>query len=111
MLRLSVVYAVIDGSEQTKLPHLMAALAVWEYCEASARYIFGDATGDPIADRIIESLRSFGELTRTQISNLFQRNISAARISQALNLLLTTKKARFELRDTEGKPAEIWMLA
>ena len=111
VLRLSVVYAVIDGSEQTKLPHLMAALAVWEYCEASARYIFGDATGDPIADRIIESLRSFGELTRTQISNLFQRNISAARISQALNLLLTTKKARFELRDTEGKPAEIWMLA
>ena len=108
VLRLSVIYATLEGADTIQLPHLMAALAVWEYCEASARYIFGDATGDPIADRILESLQ-FGELTRTQISNLLQRNASAARIAQALNLLLTTKRASFERRDTEGKSVEVWM--
>jgi hypothetical protein len=59
VLRLSVLYAVLDGESVVRLPHLEAATAVWEYCEDSARYIFGDATGDPVADRIIEALRSF----------------------------------------------------
>ena len=27
--------------------HLRAALAVWRYCEASAKYMFGDAVGNP----------------------------------------------------------------
>ena len=57
VLRLSVIYAVLDGEHVVRLPHLMAALAVWDYCEASARYIFGDATGDSVADRIMEGLR------------------------------------------------------
>ena len=35
-LRLSVVYAALDGSSTIKVPHLEAALAVWNYCEASA---------------------------------------------------------------------------
>ena len=44
VLRLSVIYAALDGAEAIRLPHLKAALAVWEYAESSARYIFGDAT-------------------------------------------------------------------
>ena len=107
VLRLSVLYAALDGAEAMQLPHLMAALAVWEYCEASARYIFSDATGDPIADRILDSLR-IGGLARTGISALFQRNISASRIDQALNLLLTTGKAHLSRQETEGRPTEVW---
>jgi hypothetical protein len=68
VLRLSVIYALLDCSRVIQLPHLMAALAVWEYCESSARYIFGDSTGDPIADRILEALRNSNSgLNRTQI--------------------------------------------
>ncbi|MSQ17762.1 MAG: hypothetical protein EXR54_09440 [Dehalococcoidia bacterium] len=107
VLRLSVLYATLDGAEAIRLPHLKAALAVWEYADASARYIFGDATGDPIADRILESLR-YGELTRSSISALFQRNASASRIERALNLLRTSKLARMERRETEGRPVEVW---
>ena len=109
VLRLSVLYAAMDGADAIKLSHLKAALAVWEYAEASARYIFGDATGDPVADRILESLRQ-GELTRTAISYLFQKNVSAARLQQGLNLLVSARRARFERRDTDGtKPTEVWM--
>ena len=107
VLRLSVVYAALDRSPAIELHHLEAALAVWEYCEASARYIFGDSTGDPIADRILEGLR-LGSLTRTEISYLFQRNVKAARISQALDLLSHFGLARPHLQPTDTKPVEVW---
>ena len=44
MLRLSVIYAALDGSDMIEVCHLEAALAVWRYCETSAHLIFGDAS-------------------------------------------------------------------
>ena len=107
VLRLSVLYAAMDGAEAIRLPHLKAALAVWDYAEASARYIFGDATGDLIADQIMDSLRR-GELPRTAINKLFQGHAKSYRIAQALNTLLLAGKARLERRETDGRTAEIW---
>ena len=109
VLRLSVIYAAIDGSEVIQLPHLLAALAVWDYAEASARYIFGDATGDYIADRVLNTLKQTPEgLSRTQISNLLGRNIREDRISRALGLLLKLGRVRFETQLTEGRAKEVW---
>jgi hypothetical protein len=44
-MRLSALYALLDKSAVVKADHLKAALALWEYCEASARFIFGEALG------------------------------------------------------------------
>ena len=77
----------------------MAALACWEYVEASVRYIFGSMTGDPMSDKIYESACTAGAagITRTYINNtLFQRNMAADRIDQAINALLTMGKVRVE---------------
>src|SRR5262249_4310160 len=46
VLRLSCLYALLDMSAVVAVPHLLAALALWDYCEASARYLFGDELGD-----------------------------------------------------------------
>jgi hypothetical protein len=109
VLRLSVLYAALDGDGEIRLVHLEAALAVWDYCEASARYIFGDALGDPVADRIEGKLRQSPDgLTRTNIYQLFSKHTPAARIEQALGLLQTTGRAQCEVRYTEGRPVEIW---
>ena len=59
-LRLSAIFAIFDCSVTVRVEHISAALAVWDYCLASARYIFGDATGDPVADRIREGLADAG---------------------------------------------------
>ena len=68
VLRLSVIYALLDGGAIVRLPHLEAALAVWQYAEDSARFIFGDATGDPIADRVPVCLRAgMGQWRRTRL--------------------------------------------
>jgi hypothetical protein len=53
VLRLSLTYAALSGATEIDTDHLLAALAFWDYCEASVYLIFGDATGDPIADRIL----------------------------------------------------------
>ena len=82
-------------------------MAVWEYCEASAAYIFGDATGDPVADRILEGLR-IGPLNRTEISYLFKRNVNATRITQALALLAQAGLARQHMEQSDGRPIEVW---
>ena len=67
VLRLSLIYALLDGTATIRAEHLLAALAVWEYAEASARYIFGDALGNPVADRVLEQLRAAPQgLTRTE---------------------------------------------
>jgi hypothetical protein len=51
--RLACLFALLDCSVVVGAPHLRAALAVWEYAEASARFIFGEALGDPVADDIL----------------------------------------------------------
>jgi len=110
VLRLSVIYAALEASEMIRLRHLKAALAVWRYCEQSASYIFGNATGDPIADQIYEELkRNEGGLTRTRISDILGRNIPAARIGQALDLLDSLKRAESKVINTMGRDATLWV--
>lgn len=114
VLRLALVYALLDCADQIDVPHLTAAIALWEYCAASAAYIFGDALGDPVADDLLAALRVAGNagMTRTQIRDYFKRHQSGERINAALTLLQSRKRATVERRaDTGGAPAEIWRAA
>ena len=90
--------------------HLTAALALWEYVDASAKYVFGDTLGDPVADDILRALRAAPEgLSRTEIRELFQRHQSSERVGQALALLVTHHRAKSVMQtDTGGRPAERW---
>lgn len=107
-VRLALIYALLDGSKEIGQQHLEAALALWAYCDASARYIFGDLLGDKIADEILRALRIAGAngMTRRDLYDLFQRNRSAAEISKALALLLAAGKARFTRTQAKRGP---WM--
>jgi hypothetical protein len=109
-IRLALIYALLDGFDQIDLPHLEAALAVWEYCELSAVHIFGRAIGDPVADEIERALQQVGAagMTRTAIRDMFSRNRSGDRIGAALQLLMKMGRARFEITTTGGRSAETW---
>lgn len=109
-LRLALLYSLLDEADAIDDVHLFAAVALWEYCEASARLIFGSTLGDPVADNIIRSLRVAGSigLTRTEISGLFRRHQSAERISVALDLLRNIGLAVAQTQPTEGRPVEVW---
>jgi len=109
VLRLAAVYAVMKLSKTIELPHLQAALALWDYAQKSALYIFGEATGDGVADRIMEKLRVAPRgLTRTEIRNLLGRHKSSGRIGRALAELERLGRAWWEYRDTGGRREERW---
>ena len=109
-LRLALVYALLDSAPQIDLPHIAAAISLWERAEASARFIFGDALGDTVADGIRDALRLAGTagLTRTEIRDLFKRHQSKERIDAALNLLLRRGMVKMEKRETGGAPVQVW---
>jgi hypothetical protein len=56
VLRLSAVYALVDGSKIIDRDHIEAALAIWRYNVATVEHIFGNALGDPVADKIRNAL-------------------------------------------------------
>jgi hypothetical protein len=109
VMRLALIYALLDRSPVIGAVHLTAALALWEYCEASVEHIFGDRLGDPVMDTILDGLRQApAGLTRTDISNLLGRHYSASRIQTALDALSWTGKAQRAIESTSGRPTERW---
>jgi hypothetical protein len=111
VLRLSVLYAVLDRSHQVRPEHLKAALAIWDYALASAKWIFGDRLGHLLADTILSALKNRGPLARTDISTLFHRNMKATDIDAALKLLVERQKVRSYTQtpiNGHGRPATVW---
>jgi len=109
VLRLSMLYAALDGIAVIQAPHLMAALAIWQYAEQSVRHIWGDALGDAIADELLRLLRAAPDgLSRNQMYDHFGRNIASDRIGKALVLLASNHLAYAETQQTGGRPREVW---
>lgn len=110
VMRLAVLYALLDLSMEIAPEHLMAALALWEYCEESVRYIFGSALGDSIADTIMGALKERGELSRTEIRDLLGKHAPKRDVERALRLLRRLGMAEDGKVSTKGRSAEVWRL-
>jgi hypothetical protein len=112
VLRLSLIYALMDCSSVIGVEHLQAATALWDYCEGSVQYIFGTKTGDPFADRITDALQESqtGFLTDDDIGRLFGGHRTREK-DLALDLLLRLGKVVKENRQTKGRPLTIWKAA
>ena len=108
VLRLSCVYGLLDCSNIIKLDHLKAALAVWEYAEESAKFIFGGSTGDRLAEEILQYLKE-GSKTQTEIYKHFNCNIPAKKIKHALETLSAQGKVNCEeIKPEKGRAKTLW---
>lgn len=108
VLRMAMIYAALDGSEQIDTAHLLAALAVWDYADQSARHLFGTGTGNAMADDILAALRERGPLDRTAIRQLTGNAVPAGDIESALRLLQEANAAASTTEQTGGRPREVW---
>jgi hypothetical protein len=112
VLRLAMLYAVLDASTVIRPEHLNAAIHFWEYNERSVRWIFGESTNNGPADKIYYALRrEQGGMTRTQISqDVFKRNLSKTDLDIAFGVLQQAELATMKLERTPGgkKPTERW---
>jgi hypothetical protein len=86
--RLALIYSILDLDSIIRLHHLQAANAVWEYCLASARWIFGTATTEhaparSLNEKLLDAL-SIGETSQTELNRKFKNTCKASALAQAL---------------------------
>jgi hypothetical protein len=109
VVRLALLYALLDGKREIGLAHLEAALAVWNYAEATAYRLFGSSTGDPLADDLLRYIRgATAGIGRWELHQCIGKNTPAAKIGAALELLRSRNLARCEMLKTTGRAAETW---
>jgi DNA-binding transcriptional ArsR family regulator len=110
VMRVAMIYALLDGVSEIRVEHLRAGMAVWAYCEETAWYLWGESTGDRDADRVLAALREEAELTRNEIRGLFSSHgVTHARLDRALEVLQDAGLVRQAgRRETGGRPAEVW---
>jgi hypothetical protein len=112
-LRLALTYALLDRRDVIDTVHLRAAFAFWDYCFASAQYVFGSRLGDPAADRLLRALRDAypGGLDGREQHALFARSLPAGKLEAIREDLERRRLARRERREsggTGGRPVELW---
>jgi hypothetical protein len=112
VIRTAMIYALLDFSTVIRLQHLEAALECWRYAEESAKYIFGNISSDPTAEKILKALKSTDNgLTQNQLMNLFSRNITSSQMKTALSILLESGRINFRkerLDNNSKKPTTFW---
>jgi hypothetical protein len=106
VMRLACLYALLDLSNIIRMEHLSAALTLWGYCEQSARYIFGESLGDPLADEIKGVLDDAPDgITRTKLNDHFKRHKKAEQLDRALNILIARGMVFKTKEETTGRPS------
>ena len=96
-LRLSMLFALLDGSKDIHVKHLEAAHALWKYCEACAMQLFRTEELSNDAHRILDYLREKGSegATRTELSTrVFKGNRTQTQIALSLKELERKKLVR-----------------
>jgi len=107
--RLAVIYAALDRDVCVRVEHLRAALEVWRYCEESAAFIFGGRLEDPVAERLLQALKSAPEgLTKRQMRDVLGHHVKADRMDVALGFLAARDLADGHAEPTGGRPRELW---
>jgi bifunctional DNA primase/polymerase-like protein/primase-like protein/uncharacterized protein DUF3987 len=112
VIRLAILYALLDRKRTIERSHVEAALALWDYAERSAAHIFGGVAGDPLADRFLSLIQEAGDdgIDRSALRDSVSGKLSAARLDAALGYLERCLAAERVTVQTGGRPAERWFV-
>jgi hypothetical protein len=102
-----MIYALLDCRVEISTKHLNAAMAVWDYAAQSAKRIFGNTTGDKLADKIYAHVVRKGDSTRTQIYEALNCNESSASIEGALSILVEGGLVSVSPVERDGRLVEL----
>jgi hypothetical protein len=106
--RLSVTYALTDGSEVIEAEHLAAALALWRYCTDTARMVFDKSSGDLAVERDLNRIEQVllatgpNGITLTELQGRFSNHMKELR--GKIGKLVEQGRAFTEEEETGGAP-------
>jgi hypothetical protein len=106
VMRLALLYALLDSAAAVRREHLRAALEVWRYCFDSAKFIWGDALGDPDADRALQAIRDAGAdgLSRWDLVRVFSGHKAGTELNRVIRVLTERGLIRTVTTETQGRP-------
>ena len=112
VLRLAMTCALMNNSAEIQTQHLHAGLAIWDYCFASARYLFGGRSRVTLDDKVLRILQAEPEgLSRTEISDALNHHHTTDAIGSVLERLREQGIAAPQKQATKGRTAERWVAA
>ncbi len=86
-------------------------LAVWQYADATVRYLYPPVLGDPDLDKLLAALEKAPQgLTRTRVYALFNRNKRSEEIDRLLATVVRSGRVEVADQKTGGRPAQVWRL-
>ncbi len=106
VLRLSMVYALLDKSAVVRIEHLEAAKAVWDYAAESAAYIFGDTPANTTEAKVLALVRQSPGLSRRELYKALSGHAKAEAVVPALVNLRDQGLIHVEPVITGGRPGE-----
>jgi hypothetical protein len=112
VVRLALVFCLLEGGEEICLDHLQAAEALWTYCRDSARWAVMDSRFSRNAQKLLVGLQNAGTagLNRSQITKgLFGGNIKAEELEAALKEI-TPWMLEKNCKETGGAPSTTYIL-
>lgn len=103
VLRLSMIYALLDGSAVVRKEHLLGACAVWDYAAESCAWIFDGSTGNRRCDRFISAVRSLGGAAKQgDVHKVLGNNWDRAVYDEVLDQLVEWQMVEVESRRPPG---------
>jgi hypothetical protein len=109
VLRLAMIYALLDRQHTIELDHVYAALAVWDYCRKSAIRIFNGRERNNVSQRVIDALEG-GSKTGTELYAMFHNHVTKNNLMTALSDLEAADKIRVKVTPTNGRPKTTYLL-
>jgi len=104
IVRIALVYCLLDGDMEIQYKHILAAEHLWDYCDQSARWAFEQNQYSDKALRILTALDQ-GPLSMTDIHKLFSGRMHKWDLGDLLNEISHLIKVTFER--TSGRDKQI----
>jgi hypothetical protein len=103
VVRLSMIYALIDGQSKIDAQHVTSALAMWRYAQASAEHIFTeDTVGSKLDPKVKEVIFGASGVSLTDIHHATGKNHKAADIRASIQRLTDAGLVRSKSVRTDG---------
>lgn len=99
-IRLSLIYALLDGKDQIEETHLESARAMWSYSRDSTLYIFSHWTNKNSLDQKIMKALEKGALTASELSAALGRNTPKSQMEPALKRLEAQNRIEISMQQT-----------
>ena len=110
ILRIALVYALLDKSHTIETKHLEVARAFWDFAEQSTKYIFGNSEINSTQNKILKVLKQ-GTHSTKDLYNAFNKHISQKELNNSLSKLIHEGKVVQDSKSTQGRPIKIYYLA